>query len=215
METVHPAFSTSDMDVKRRRHTTLKRLDFVRAYTEYYWSKANTIASMVRPRLFSLQAERPVPSSLQAERHAHVSAAKRTTLSGCPVERILAWRSLAPHYRQPHPRQSTGRFILWLLSFSVTFHLGIALNILRRCCAGAATVDGTFCEDSMLAQVYSGSRAFVPSALHSSVRVVENKVSELGSPLITAVQTRSEQVLTSLDRKVSPPPKYAACTCCY
>ena len=56
-----------------------------------------------------------------------------------------------------------------------------------------------------MAQVYSSSRAFVPSALHSSVRVVENKVSELGSPLITAVQTRSEQVLTSLDRKVSPP----------
>ena len=47
VETVHPAFSTSDLDVKRRRHTTLKRLDFVRAYTEYYWSKANTIASMV------------------------------------------------------------------------------------------------------------------------------------------------------------------------
>ena len=55
-----------------------------------------------------------------------------------------------------------------------------------------------------MAQVYTSSRAFVPSALHSSVRVVENKVSELGSPLITAVQTRSEQVLTSLDRKVSP-----------
>lgn len=55
-----------------------------------------------------------------------------------------------------------------------------------------------------MAQVYSSSRAFVPSALHSSVRVVENKVSELGSPLISAVQNRSEQVLTSLDRKVSP-----------
>ncbi len=54
VETVHPAFSTSDLDVKRRRHTTLKRLDFVRAYTEYYWSKANTIASMVRSCLFSL-----------------------------------------------------------------------------------------------------------------------------------------------------------------
>ena len=54
-----------------------------------------------------------------------------------------------------------------------------------------------------MAQVYSSSRAFVPSALHSSVRVVENKVTELGSPLISAVQNRSEQVLTSLDRKVS------------
>ncbi len=67
----------------------------------------------------------------------------------------------------------------------------------------------------MLAQVYSGSRAFVPSALHSSVRVVENKVSELGSPLITAVQTRSEQVLTSLDRKVKPSPQPSARTCCH
>ena len=52
VETVHPAFSTSDLDVKRRRHTTLKRLDFVRAYTEYYWSKANTIATMVCTCLF-------------------------------------------------------------------------------------------------------------------------------------------------------------------
>ena len=65
-----------------------------------------------------------------------------------------------------------------------------------------------------MAQVYSSSRAFVPSALHSSVRVVENKVSELGSPLITAVQTRSEQVLTSLDRKVSSPPAVRARTSC-
>ena len=66
------------------------------------------------------------------------------------------------------------------------------------------------------AQVYSSSRAFVPSALHSSVRVVENKVSELGSPLITAVQTRSEQVLTSLDRKVSAPlrPQHAPAATC-
>ena len=47
VETVRPAFSTSDLEVKRRRHSTLKRLDFVRAYTEYYWSKANTIAQMV------------------------------------------------------------------------------------------------------------------------------------------------------------------------
>ena len=62
VETVHPAFSTSDLDVKRRRHTTLKRLDFVRAYTEYYWSKANTIASMVSPCLSSLQAEGMMPS---------------------------------------------------------------------------------------------------------------------------------------------------------
>ena len=53
-------------------------------------------------------------------------------------------------------------------------------------------------------QVYSSSRSFVPSALNSSVRVVENKVSELSTPLLAAVQTRSEQVLTSLDRKVIP-----------
>ena len=59
METVHPAFSTSDLDVKRRRHTTLKRLDFVRAYTEYYWSKANTIASMVCPFPTSREATFP------------------------------------------------------------------------------------------------------------------------------------------------------------
>ena len=59
-------------------------------------------------------------------------------------------------------------------------------------------------------QVYTSSRSFVPSALNSSVRVVENKVSELSTPLLAAVQTRSEQVLTSLDRKVNPSRSQAA-----
>lgn len=68
METVHPAFSTSDLDVKRRRHTTLKRLDFVRAYTEYYWSKANTIASMVCP--FTFPSLPPHPALLHSLRFA-------------------------------------------------------------------------------------------------------------------------------------------------
>ena len=48
-------------------------------------------------------------------------------------------------------------------------------------------------------QVYTNSRAFVPSALSSSVRVVENKV--------------SEAVLTSLDRKVAPSRSKAAGAC--
>ena len=56
--------------------------------------------------------------------------------------------------------------------------------------------------NSIVATVYSNSRALVPSALDSSIRAVEDKVSEIGTPLLTAVQTRSEQVLTSLDRKV-------------
>ena len=62
-------------------------------------------------------------------------------------------------------------------------------------------------------QVYTSSRSFVPSALNSSVRVVENKVSELSTPLLAAVQTRSEQVLTSLDRKVIPSRSQAAAPC--
>ena len=90
METVHPAFSTSDLDVKRRRHTTLKRLDFVRAYTEYYWSKANTIASMVCPFTFpSLPSSCP-PSSTQnllSCRHGHLVIC---TSSPC---RALPWTS--------------------------------------------------------------------------------------------------------------------------
>ena len=58
---MHPAFSTSDLEVKRRRHSTLKRLDFVRAYTEYYWSKANTIAQMVCSDITSFnRASRPL-----------------------------------------------------------------------------------------------------------------------------------------------------------
>lgn len=95
VETVHPVYSSGSME-GRRKTRSLKRLDFVRAYSEYYWAKANTIATAV----------------------------------------------------------------------------------------------------------YSNSRALVPAALNSSIRVVEEKVSEFGSPLIAAVQSRSEQVLTSLDRKV-------------
>lgn len=59
--------------------------------------------------------------------------------------------------------------------------------------------------NNLVAAVYSNSRALVPSALNSSIRAVEDKVTELGTPLLAAVQSRSEQVLTSLDRKVLPP----------
>ena len=55
--------------------------------------------------------------------------------------------------------------------------------------------------NSMAAAAYASSRALMPAALEGSLRAVEDKVSELGQPLLAAVQTRSEQVLTSLDRK--------------
>ena len=97
MENVHPVYGGAEKR-GRRRGASLKRLDFIRAYSEYYWAKANTIA----------------------------------------------------------------------------------------------------------AALYSNSRALCPSSLDGSLRAVEDKVSELGSPLLAAVQSRSEQVLTSLDRKVLP-----------
>ncbi|KAK9907730.1 hypothetical protein WJX75_008823 [Coccomyxa subellipsoidea] len=56
--------------------------------------------------------------------------------------------------------------------------------------------------NNIVAAVYTNSRALVPSALNSSIRAVEDKVTEFGTPLLAAVQSRSEQVLTSLDRKV-------------
>lgn len=98
VETVHPVYGGVSKDGRRRRQGGLKRLDFVRAYSEYYWAKAN----------------------------------------------------------------------------------------------------------SMAAAVYANSRALMPAALEGSLRAVEDKVSELGQPLLAAVQTRSEQVLTSLDRKARP-----------
>ena len=163
---MHPAFSTSDLEVKRRRHTTLKRLDFVRAYTEYYWSKANTIAQMVCSSTISFrQPSGPLCVYHQSLRPPRAHPVEPSTLAG----------SLKPHLRQSTPQEACR---------------------LRR--AGD------------VAQVYTSSRAFVPSALSSSVRVVEDKVSELSTPLLAAVQTRSEQVLTSLDRKVTPSCSQAA-----
>lgn len=56
--------------------------------------------------------------------------------------------------------------------------------------------------NNIVTAVYTNSRALVPSALNSSIRAVEDKVTEFGTPLLAAVQSRGEQVLTSLDRKV-------------
>ena len=56
--------------------------------------------------------------------------------------------------------------------------------------------------NNIVTAVYTNSRALVPSALNSSIRAVEDKVTEFGTPLLAAVQSRSEQVLTSLDSKV-------------
>lgn len=102
VETVHPVYGGAGKEGRRRRAAGLKRLDFVRAYSEYYWAKANGVA----------------------------------------------------------------------------------------------------------AALYANSRALMPAALEGSLRAVEDKVSELGQPLLAAVQSRSEQVLTSLDRKARglPPP---------
>lgn len=41
METVHPVYGGAGKEGRRRRQAGLKRLDFVRAYSEYYWAKAN------------------------------------------------------------------------------------------------------------------------------------------------------------------------------
>lgn len=57
--------------------------------------------------------------------------------------------------------------------------------------------------NSIATAVYTNSRACMPTVLDSSLRVIEDKVAEISTPLLAAVQTRSEQVLSSLDRKVS------------
>jgi hypothetical protein len=77
--------------------------------------------------------------------------------------------------------------------------------------------------NTIAAALYANSRALCPPVLDARLRAVEDKVHELGSPLLAAVQSRSEQVLTSLDRKVraggfasvlaSPVPSLTACHC--
>jgi hypothetical protein len=50
--------------------------------------------------------------------------------------------------------------------------------------------------------VYNTGRAYAPGLLNGSLRVVEDKVSELGTPLLSAVQDRSDKVLRTIDGKV-------------
>ncbi len=58
------------------------------------------------------------------------------------------------------------------------------------------------------ASVYRGTRAYVPNALDSSLRAVENRVTGLGMPLLM----RSEDVLRSVDITVHTLSVRSICT---
>lgn len=58
---------------------------------------------------------------------------------------------------------------------------------------------------SRMAALYRDSRSKLPGALHPSLDAFEGAVSSISMPVLQAMQLRSEQLLTTLDRKVSPP----------
>ena len=55
---------------------------------------------------------------------------------------------------------------------------------------------------SKVAAMYKGSRTRVPGALLPGLEALEGCMSSLSLPMVHAMQLRSEQLLTSLDRKV-------------
>lgn len=54
------------------------------------------------------------------------------------------------------------------------------------------------------AALYAKSRSRLPRALKPRLDVLESRVSAVSVPVVQAMQMRSEQLLTSLDRKVGP-----------
>lgn len=57
--------------------------------------------------------------------------------------------------------------------------------------------------NQLMSTVYSNGRSYVPGYFDSSVRGLEHRISDATLPLITAVQTKSIGVLTSLDNQVA------------
>ena len=53
-----------------------------------------------------------------------------------------------------------------------------------------------------IAALYSNTRSRLPSALQPKLEVMETRVSIVSSPVVQAMQNRSEFLLSSLDRKV-------------
>lgn len=55
---------------------------------------------------------------------------------------------------------------------------------------------------SKVAGLYARSRSKLPRALQPRLDAVESRVTAVSMPVVQAMQIRSEQLLTSLDRKV-------------
>ena len=53
-----------------------------------------------------------------------------------------------------------------------------------------------------VAALYSKSRSRLPSSLRPRLDAVESRLTAVSSPMVHAVQLRSEQLLSTLDRKV-------------
>nr|ARQ20716.1 oil globule protein [Lobosphaera incisa] len=54
----------------------------------------------------------------------------------------------------------------------------------------------------LASSVYSTGKSYAPDRFHGSIAAVEQTVSEYGTPLVTAVQDKSDQVLHLVDSKV-------------
>lgn len=62
-----------------------------------------------------------------------------------------------------------------------------------------------------MAALYKDSRSRLPGALQPGLEAVEGAVSSISTPVVQAMQLRSEQLLTTLDRKVGGEAWQAAC----
>ncbi len=58
----------------------------------------------------------------------------------------------------------------------------------------------------LASSVYSTGKSYAPDRFHGSIAAVEQTVSEYGTPLVTAVQDKSDQVLQIVDSKVRQGP---------
>jgi hypothetical protein len=56
---------------------------------------------------------------------------------------------------------------------------------------------------SIASNLYTTGKGYAPSSLEPRIKAVEEKVTEVGSPLVSKLQDRSDTVLHTLDSKVS------------
>lgn len=57
---------------------------------------------------------------------------------------------------------------------------------------------------SIASNIYTTGKGYAPASLEPRIKAVEEKVTEVSSPLVSKLQDRSENALQTLDSKASP-----------